>query len=216
MRGTRFAGHAVGSIDEDAELAFGGDEELEDMLAVIIPQVQGAERAFGGQRAAAAQTFGDGLDLLEAGGRADRFGLRAGDFEAVVVGGVVAGGGLDAAGGAQVIDGEIDERRVAHAQVDDGKPAGANAFDQGGDQGGGTGAHVAADEDGVSPRFERGAGSKPGRGGQELPGGAADLPGVLLIELVGVGGANVVSLEYLAEHDAPRISGDFLLPYLGE
>ena len=45
-----------------------------------------------------AQRAGDALDVVEARGRADGLGLGAGDFEAVVLDGIVGRGDLDATG----------------------------------------------------------------------------------------------------------------------
>src|SRR5437762_2812408 len=79
------------------------------------------------QAARPAQGLGGRLDLLEAGAGADRSGLEPGDFESVVLDRIVAGGGLDAAQRAHVINRKIHERRVAHAQVNDVEPGGPDA-----------------------------------------------------------------------------------------
>ena len=82
------------------------------------------------------QVEGDVLDFIQAGVLADGAGLEAGDLEAVVLGGVVGGGDLDAAAGAQVVDGEVDLRGIDHADVDDVGAGGEDAVDEGLGQGG--------------------------------------------------------------------------------
>ena len=57
-------------------------------------------------------------------------GFQAGDFEAVVMGRVVRGRHLDAPARAQVVDGEINLRRVDHPDVDHVRPRRQDALDQ--------------------------------------------------------------------------------------
>src|SRR5690606_35783338 len=94
------AGHAVGGIDEDADASPERPQEPEHVGAVGVPQVAFLVAAGGGDGVRAfggVQALGDGLDVLEAGLGPDGFGVHAGNLEPVVLYGVMAGGGLDAA-----------------------------------------------------------------------------------------------------------------------
>ena len=100
-----FAGHAVGCVDDDLERPEFGIEELQDVLAVFVGEVAFFDPAVDAA-AGVQQRRGNVLDFLEAGVFADGLGVNAGDLEAVVLGGIVRGGDLDAAAGAQIVDGE--------------------------------------------------------------------------------------------------------------
>jgi hypothetical protein len=127
---------------------------------------------------------GDVLDVVEARVGADGLGLLAGDLEAVVLAGIVAGGDLHAAAGAQVVDGKIHLRGVDHADIDDVGAGGVHALDEG------------LVSDGLWVRISRPtqmlwALARPRfvavqHRPQELGRGMADLPGRLLVQLVGV------------------------------
>ena len=65
-----------------------------------------------------AQGRGDALDVIQAGRGADGFGLGAGDFKAVVMGWVVRGGYHHPADAVEVIDREIEEGGIDHADID--------------------------------------------------------------------------------------------------
>ena len=97
----------------------------------------------------AADFHGEAFDFVEAGVFADGFGFESADFEAVVIGGVVGGGDLDAAAAAEMVDGEVDFGGVDHADIDDVGAGGEDAFDKGLGHGRGAEAHVASDDDHV-------------------------------------------------------------------
>ena len=145
-----------------------------------------------------AQTDGDAFDLVEAGILAHRPGLHAADLHAVVLRGVVRRGHLDAAAAAQMVDGEIDLRRVDHADVDGVGAGGKDAVDKGLGQRGGTGPHVPADDDHVHARV--GLGQAAEIHAQELGGGVPDAPGTIFVERIGIHAADIVRLENPIEH----------------
>src|SRR6266545_6137361 len=125
-----------------------------------------------------------GADLPEAGVLADRGGAGAAQLDAVVGGGVVAGG-EHRAGKLQRAGGVVEVVGRAHAGVDDvGAPPGGALGERRG-QRRGRGAHVAGDHHGVA------AGQLDERG--------ADLPRELGVELVGNHPPDVVGLDELCE-----------------
>ncbi len=201
--GDHFAGHAVGGIDGDADFSR-EVEELEDVFAVLRPEVFGFEFT-GDAGGSDAEGRGDAFDIFEAGGGADGFGIRAGDFEAVVLGGVVGGGDLNSADGLFVVNGEVDEGGIDHADVDDVHACGSEAVDEGIGEFRGTGSHIAADDHGVFVGDALGVGDGLSGAFEELSGGVADFPGGLFVEGVGVGGAHVVGFEHFVHH-----GGDYM------
>ena len=159
------AGHAVAGVDGDLDRV-GQVEELEDVLLVRRPDVGLLARPLLAGVGAVGELRGDALDVLEAGRLADGLGLGAADLEAVVVGGVVAGGRLHAADGVVVVDGEVDAARVDHAHVDHVHAGGADAVHQGGRKLRRRLAHVSADHQRVlalRPCPSRPGGSVAGR-----------------------------------------------------
>src|SRR6185295_6579478 len=120
------------------------------------------------------------------------------DFKAVVVGGVVGGGGLDAAAATEVVDGEVDLGGIDHADVDDVGACREDAVDKGFAEGGGAGAHVASDDDHVH------AGVGLGEAGEvhaeELGGGMAGFPGDVFVEGIRVNAADIVGFVDFFDH----------------
>ena len=198
--GHHHAGHAVAGVADHAHRPL-EVEELQDVLPVGGPDVDLLEAALLAGGGPLAELLGDPLDVLQAGGRADRLGERAADLEAVVLDGVVAGGGLDAADAAVVVDGEVDAARVDHAHVQDVGPGAADAVDQRPGQLGRVRPHVPADDDRVLALDL--VGGVLSATLQEGGGRVADLPGVVGTERVGVDGADVVCLEDFADHGWP-------------
>jgi hypothetical protein len=120
------AGHAVAGVHRDLERAL-QVQELQHVLAVRAPQVHLLVGALQ-PRLPDPQRGGDALDVVQPARRTDRLGLGAADLEAVVVDRIVRRGRHDAADRVEVVDGEVDERRVHHADVDDVHAGGAQAF----------------------------------------------------------------------------------------
>jgi hypothetical protein len=99
-----------------------------------------------------------------------------------------------------VIDGEIDHRGVDHSHVDDVQTGGENAVDQCAGQSGRVRPHVAADDDRVLALHLLLGGQRLAAALEELAGGVAHFPGDFLVQRIGVGGANVISLENAIQH----------------
>ena len=139
------------------------------------------------------QRGGDVFDVFEAGIGTDGLGLLAGNFKAVVLGGVVAGGHLYAAAGPQMIDCEIHLRRIDQADVDDIGAGSVHPLDQGSRQRGAVRAHVPADNDalGIGQPAIVAVYHRP----QELGRGMADLPGGLLVKLLLIEPPNIIRLK---------------------
>ena len=171
--GDQFSGHAVAGVDDDLKRAL-ELEELEDVFFVGAPEVLLGDFSVEAGLSEA-EKGGDAFDVVESAGGADGFGLGAGDFEAVVLDGVVGGGGLDSADRIEMVDGEIDHRGIDHADVDDVHAGGADAVDEGFGEGGGTGPHVAADDHGVFEFYFFGGVLAAAL--EVLAGGVADFPG---------------------------------------
>src|SRR5436309_812343 len=97
------------------------------MLAIGWPEIFGLMLAHLAGLADA-ENAGDAFDVIEAAGRTDGPGFWTGNFEAVVVDGIVRGGGHDAADAVFVVDREIDHGSIAQADVDDVHAGGADAI----------------------------------------------------------------------------------------
>ena len=193
----RFARHAVGRVDGDLLWLHVGSKELENVISVFAPEIlllQGAGWiAFGVE-----QSRREVFDLLQAGIDANRNGSPAGDFEAVVLGGVVRCRHLDPTARTEVVDREVNLRRVDHPDIDHTDVGRADAFDEGLHQRLAVCPHiptdtqrpsqplppiVALDQRGKKPRRRR-----------------PDLPGVLLVQLLVVNAPDIVGFEYLRIH----------------
>ena len=178
-----FAGHAVAAIDDDVQRPL-ELEELQHVLAIVGPRgpAVGACRQSG---LTGPERAGDAFDVVQPAGRADGLGLGSADFEAVVLHGIVRGGRLDSADGVEVVDGEIDDRCVDHAHVDDVHTHAADSIDEGLGQGRRAGPHVSSDDKGVL-ELDAIRCCVPAAL-EELSGGMPHLPGSVLVQWIGIG-----------------------------
>ena len=188
-------------------------QEFEDVVAVAGPEVLLGQLSLDAGLPDA-KRCGDALDVVQPAGRPDGLGLGAADFEAVVLDGVVRGGGLYAAQAVELVDGVIDHRGVDHADVDDVEAGGEECPGRGPGESLGELGRMSCPTTIVSSRRTLSA-AAAGSGGcsfEVLAGGVADLPGVFLVEWIGVGRANVVGFEDFVDH----VSLEFGLRQPGE
>ncbi len=202
--GEEHAGHAARRVDHHLQppfaIADGRGEPLEQEIAVGRPEVPVLEATAGRLDPLSIRHRRESLDLLEPGSRPDRPGVSSRDLESVVFRGVVTRGHLDPAGRIEVIDREVDHRRVHETHVHHAGSGVAQALDERIPQRDGTRSHVPTDHDRPSHRIEP---SRLRRGIQQVPrGGVADLPGDLLVQRPGVDRPDVVGLEDFADHDS--------------
>ncbi len=132
-------------------------------------------------------------DFFQAGVAADWLGIQAGDFEAIILGGVVRRGNLNAATCPEIIDGKVHLGRVDHADVDHVDASGAHAFDQGLGYRPAMRSHVMTDTHRL--RITLSLAVLERLRSQELSRGAADFPCILLIDLAGINASYVIRFE---------------------
>ena len=193
--------HAVGGVDHDLELASAGGlaQEGQHVLAVGledagVPDLAGDERRW--------QIAGRDLRFHERDAVIAGHGIRlvTRELEAVVLGGVVAGGGLDAAGRLQMADREIVHRRGRETDVDHVEARFDQTLGERRRQAFPRRPHVARDHHGVA----EGAVLLVEH---ELE-GEADLLGQRLVELLRHDAADVVCLENAGHGDPFRCDSD--------
>jgi len=178
--------HAVAGVHHHREPAHAGQvDEPAEVGGVVGQQVAlGDPPGPAPRRRRRQAVLQPATDLAEAGVLADRGGAGAAQLDAVVGGGVVAGG-EHRAGEVEAAGGEVEVVGGAHADVDDVGAAPGGALGERGRQPGRGGAHVAGDHDRVA------AGQLDERG--------ADLAGEPGVQLVGHQPADVVGLDELGE-----------------
>ena len=201
--GDHRAGHGVGGVDDDLELAAlqgrpARAQEVAHVLGIGRPQVALLDAAGGLLDRPRVGHGGVLADVGQAGRLADGPGLGAGDLEAVPVGRVVACGHHHAARAAQVVDGEVDHGRIDEPQVDDADARSGESVDELVGQRGPAIAHVAPDDDGA--HHGRGLARGGGHLEHEAARAHAHLPGHAIGQQVGVGAPDVVGLEDSSQH----------------